>query len=145
MAAALSQVDAFPKARRPTPQHYRSNPTPGGRLAIRGLPDVYQCILERHYLAALRLDNRALYDGEMRNLGVIWRDKNDPPYATTVNFTGCLAAGMNSAGVVAAPAVHGGIPRANTSIAAMTVGRRLRTFAPSRLRALRETQDAKLA
>ncbi|AJC19414.1 hypothetical protein RO07_00915 [Pandoraea pulmonicola] len=78
------------------------------------LPDVYQCALERHRLAAMWLDNRDLFDGDMGNLG-IWRDKNDLPYAMTVDFTGCL-------GMAATPA---GAPRCLRSGASAMLGRRL--------------------
>jgi hypothetical protein len=63
------------------------------------LPDVYQCALERHRLAAMWLDNRELCGGDMGNLG-IWRDKNDLPYAMTVDFTGCLGMAATPSGVL---------------------------------------------
>ncbi|VVE50841.1 hypothetical protein [Pandoraea fibrosis] len=62
----------------------------------RALPDVYQCALERHYIAALWLGNRDLCDAFMGNIGV-WRDKNDLPYIMTVDFSACLGAGIQEA------------------------------------------------
>ncbi len=55
------------------------------------LPDIYQCELERQYLAALWLDNRTLCDAAMENVG-IWRDQNDLPHVMTVEFGACLCA-----------------------------------------------------
>ncbi|VVE72761.1 hypothetical protein PAN31117_04509 [Pandoraea anapnoica] len=49
------------------------------------LPDVFQCALERHYVAALWLGNRDLCNVFMENIGV-WRDKNDLPYAMSLDF-----------------------------------------------------------
>lgn len=49
------------------------------------LPDVYQCALERHYVAGLWLGNGNLCNVFMENLGV-WRDKNDLPYAMSLDF-----------------------------------------------------------
>ncbi|MCE4060523.1 hypothetical protein LXM60_09950 [Pandoraea sputorum] len=49
------------------------------------LPDVYQCALERHYVAALWLGNGNLCNVFMGNIGV-WRDKNDLPYAMSLDF-----------------------------------------------------------
>ncbi|UVA78128.1 hypothetical protein [Pandoraea commovens] len=49
------------------------------------LPDVYQCALERHYVAALWLGNRDMCNVFMENIGV-WRDKNDLPYAMSLDF-----------------------------------------------------------
>lgn len=58
-------------------------------VLCRALPDVYQCALERHYIAALWLGNRDLCNAFMGNIGV-WRDKNDLPYIMTVDFNTCL-------------------------------------------------------
>ncbi|EON11084.1 hypothetical protein [Pandoraea sp. SD6-2] len=58
-------------------------------MLCRALPDVYQCALERHYIAALWLGNWNLCDAAMGNIGV-WRDKNDLPYIMTVDFSACL-------------------------------------------------------
>ncbi|VVE88883.1 hypothetical protein [Pandoraea bronchicola] len=58
-------------------------------MLCRALPDVYQCALERHYIAALWLGNRDLCNASMGNIGV-WRDKNDLPYIMTVDFSTCL-------------------------------------------------------
>lgn len=69
------------------------------------LPHVYQCALERHRLAAMWLDNREICDGDMGNLG-IWRDRNDLPYAMTVDFTGCLGTAATPSGIVDG-VVHG--------------------------------------
>ncbi|VVE01002.1 hypothetical protein PMO31116_02107 [Pandoraea morbifera] len=55
------------------------------------LPDIYQCELERQYLAALWLDNRTLCDAAMENVG-IWRDQDDLPHVMTVEFGACLCA-----------------------------------------------------
>ncbi|VVE34614.1 hypothetical protein [Pandoraea soli] len=60
------------------------------------LPDVYRCALERQYVAALWLGNRALCHAVMENVGV-WRDKNDLPYMMTVDFRPCLDVGVRSA------------------------------------------------
>ncbi|VVE46914.1 hypothetical protein PHO31112_04457 [Pandoraea horticolens] len=61
-------------------------------MLCRALPDVYQCALERHYIAALWLGNGNLCDAAMGNIGV-WRDKNDLPYIMTVDFSACLGSG----------------------------------------------------
>lgn len=57
------------------------------------LPDVYQCALERHYIAALWLGNWDLCNVFMENIGV-WRDKNDLPYAMSLDFDACLHLGF---------------------------------------------------
>lgn len=62
-------------------------------VLCRALPDVYQCALERHYIAALWLDNRDLCDAFMGNIGV-WRDKDDLPYIMTVDFRACFGAAV---------------------------------------------------
>ncbi|AKC71551.1 hypothetical protein [Pandoraea oxalativorans] len=57
------------------------------------LPDVYQCALERHYVAALWLGNREMCNAFMENVGV-WRDKNDLPYAMSLDFDAADFAAM---------------------------------------------------
>lgn len=57
------------------------------------LPDVYQCELERHYIAALWLGNWDLCNVFMENVGV-WRDKEDLPRMMTVDFGACLEMGF---------------------------------------------------
>ncbi|VVE01384.1 hypothetical protein PCA20602_02153 [Pandoraea capi] len=59
------------------------------RLLCHALPDVYQCALERHYIAALWLGNWDLCNVFMENIGV-WRDKNDLPYVMSLDFDACL-------------------------------------------------------
>ncbi|VVD85014.1 hypothetical protein [Pandoraea anhela] len=66
----------------------------GHRNAMRhrlchALPEVYQCALERHYIAALWLGNWDLCNVFMENIGV-WRDKNDLPYVMSLDFDACL-------------------------------------------------------
>lgn len=57
------------------------------------LPDVYQCELERHYIAALWLGNWDLCNVFMENVGV-WRDKENLPRMMTVDFGACLEMGF---------------------------------------------------
>ena len=62
-------------------------------VLCRSLPDVYQCALERQYVAALWLGNWDLCNVFMENVGV-WRDKNDLPYMMTIDFGACLDLGF---------------------------------------------------
>ncbi|AKM29511.1 hypothetical protein AB870_04215 [Pandoraea faecigallinarum] len=57
------------------------------------LPDVYQCALERHYIAGLWLGNWDMSNVFMENIGV-WRDKNDLPCAMSLDFDACLHLGF---------------------------------------------------
>ncbi|MFJ2994053.1 hypothetical protein [Pandoraea sp. NPDC087047] len=69
----------------------RRNDTRG--VLCGALPAVYQCALERQYVAALWLGNRDLCNVFMENIGV-WRDKNDLPCMMTVDFDTCLDLGL---------------------------------------------------
>lgn len=62
-------------------------------LLCKMLPDVYQCELERHYIAALWLGNWDLCNVFMENVGV-WRDKENLPRMMTVDFGACLDMGF---------------------------------------------------
>ena len=77
-------------------------------VLCRALPDVYQCALERHYIAALWLGNRDLCNAFMGNIGV-WRDKNDLPYIMTVDFSTCL--GLSVQGVREGSGDGGALPQ----------------------------------